>query len=276
MMAVMYQGMSGIMVRSSLGDVLAGWPEPKHEEHKCIYTYTPECATRFWKPPPGIPVSGLFPIVTPPSLLAGSNFGPILAHPPEFQRLTRFRGHGTGQWQSCSNGSAMRLPRATGPARAGAGRNGGVFLAHDLKYERRWRSRCCGPTSPRRSGPPGSCARSRSPPGCTTRTSCRSTTRTRPRSGLLCHAVHRGRDAPRSGSTRERQLPVDDALQIAREVADALSYAHSRNVVHRDIKPANILLDAGHALVADFGIARAMGAGRSRYGPGTSWARRPT
>ena len=65
---------------------------------------------------------------------------------------------------------------------------------------------------------------------------------------------------------RERQLPVNDALQIAREVADALSYAHSSNVVHRDIKPANILLDAGHALVADFGIARATGVGDSTTG----------
>ena len=66
--------------------------------------------------------------------------------------------------------------------------------------------------------------------------------------------------------SRERQLPIGDALRIAREVADALSYAHSCNVVHRDIKPANILLDAGHALVADFGIARAMGAGESSTG----------
>ncbi len=65
---------------------------------------------------------------------------------------------------------------------------------------------------------------------------------------------------------RERQLPVAQALQIAREVADALSYAHSCNVVHRDIKPANILLDAGHALVADFGIARAVGAGDTTTG----------
>jgi serine/threonine-protein kinase len=62
---------------------------------------------------------------------------------------------------------------------------------------------------------------------------------------------------------RERQLPVGDALQIAREVADALSYAHSCNVVHRDIKPANILLEGGHALVADFGVARAVGAADS-------------
>ncbi len=57
---------------------------------------------------------------------------------------------------------------------------------------------------------------------------------------------------------REKQLPVDDALRIAREVADALSYAHSCGVVHRDVKPENILLESGHAVVADFGIARAV------------------
>ena len=59
---------------------------------------------------------------------------------------------------------------------------------------------------------------------------------------------------------REKQLPLDDALQIAREVADALSYAHSRGIVHRDIKPENIMLEAGHAVVADFGIAKAISA----------------
>jgi eukaryotic-like serine/threonine-protein kinase len=58
--------------------------------------------------------------------------------------------------------------------------------------------------------------------------------------------------------TRERQLPVDDALTIAREVADALQYAHQRGIIHRDIKPENILLQGGHALVADFGIALAV------------------
>jgi Tol biopolymer transport system component len=57
---------------------------------------------------------------------------------------------------------------------------------------------------------------------------------------------------------REKQLPLDDALQISREVADALSYAHSHGVIHRDIKPENILLESGHAVVADFGIARAI------------------
>jgi eukaryotic-like serine/threonine-protein kinase len=58
--------------------------------------------------------------------------------------------------------------------------------------------------------------------------------------------------------TRERQLPIDDALRIAREVADALQYAHQRGVIHRDIKPENILLQGGHALAADFGIALAV------------------
>src|SRR5215470_7890814 len=52
---------------------------------------------------------------------------------------------------------------------------------------------------------------------------------------------------------REKQLPFDEALQIARQVADALGYAHGRGIVHRDIKPENILLSAGHARVADFG-----------------------
>ena len=57
---------------------------------------------------------------------------------------------------------------------------------------------------------------------------------------------------------RETRIPVRDALRIASEVADALDYAHARGVIHRDIKPENILLDSGHAVVADFGIAQAI------------------
>ncbi len=57
---------------------------------------------------------------------------------------------------------------------------------------------------------------------------------------------------------REPQLPIEEALRIAREVADGLDYAHRHGVVHRDVKPENILLTEGHALVADFGISRAL------------------
>ncbi len=57
---------------------------------------------------------------------------------------------------------------------------------------------------------------------------------------------------------RERQLPLEDALRITREVADALDHAHGDGIIHRDIKPENVFLSGGHALVMDFGIARAV------------------
>ncbi len=64
--------------------------------------------------------------------------------------------------------------------------------------------------------------------------------------------------------TREKQLPIPDAIRIATEVAGALDYAHRHGVIHRDIKPENILLHDGRALVADFGIALAATSGGSR------------
>ena len=59
---------------------------------------------------------------------------------------------------------------------------------------------------------------------------------------------------------REHQLPIDDAIRIARAVAGALDYAHRHHVVHRDIKPENVMLHEGEALVTDFGIAKAISA----------------
>jgi len=62
---------------------------------------------------------------------------------------------------------------------------------------------------------------------------------------------------------RERKLPLEAALHIARDVADALGFAHGQGIIHRDIKPENILLAGDHAIVADFGIARAISAAGS-------------
>jgi eukaryotic-like serine/threonine-protein kinase len=68
----------------------------------------------------------------------------------------------------------------------------------------------------------------------------------------------------RARMDRESQLPMEDALRIADEIADALHYAHGRGVVHRDIKPENILLENGRAVVADFGIAWAVNSAGDR------------
>ena len=77
--------------------------------------------------------------------------------------------------------------------------------------------------------------------------------------GLLYYVMpYVAGESLRARLARERQLPVDEAVRLSREVASALDYAHRQGVVHRDIKPENILLQDGAALVADFGIALAV------------------
>jgi eukaryotic-like serine/threonine-protein kinase len=80
----------------------------------------------------------------------------------------------------------------------------------------------------------------------------------------LCYYVmpHVEGESLRDRLLWEKQLAVDTAVDVAIEVCSALAYAHSRGVVHRDIKPENILFSAGHAIVADFGIARAISEGQ--------------
>jgi len=64
---------------------------------------------------------------------------------------------------------------------------------------------------------------------------------------------------------RDRQLPVAEAVMIARDVADALGYAHEHGIIHRDMKPENILLEGGHPVVVDFGVARAVSRGDGEH-----------
>ena len=73
-------------------------------------------------------------------------------------------------------------------------------------------------------------------------------------------------EALRARLGREKQLPVDDAISLAAEVADALAYAHAHGVVHRDIKPENILMSGGHGVIADFGVAKAIESGAAPSG----------
>ena len=95
--------------------------------------------------------------------------------------------------------------------------------------------------------------------------------------GLLYYVMpHIRGESLRERLDREKTLPVRDALRIAGQVAEALDYAHRHGVIHRDIKPENIILAGGHALVADFGIARSIGLASGQQlttirsiGPGT-------
>ena len=66
--------------------------------------------------------------------------------------------------------------------------------------------------------------------------------------------------------TAQRELPLEQVIRLATDVADALDYAHRHDVVHRDIKPENILLHEGHAIIADFGIGKAMVAAAAEVG----------
>lgn len=82
-------------------------------------------------------------------------------------------------------------------------------------------------------------------------------------------------DSLRQKLHRERQLSIDEALAIIRQIASALDYAHARTVIHRDIKPENILFHEGEAVVADFGIALALSAVGERLTDAGAWVGTP-
>ena len=132
-----------------------------------------------------------------------------------------------------------------------------VYLAHDLRHERTVAIKVLGPRL-RRSGRERFlreirlAARLRHPHILPVYDSGGGGT-----SSALYYAVCQGGLAAGTALAGGAASP-DDALRIAGQVADALDYAHGHGVIHRDIKPENILLASGHALLADFGIARAL------------------
>ncbi|MFQ5889167.1 MAG: protein kinase [Gemmatimonadota bacterium] len=75
---------------------------------------------------------------------------------------------------------------------------------------------------------------------------------------LFCVMPYVEGESLRGRLDRDTRLPIEEAVRIGREVSDALQYAHRRGVIHRDIKPGNIMLASGHAIVTDFGIAKAV------------------
>ena len=133
-----------------------------------------------------------------------------------------------------------------------------VYLAHDVAARPQGRAQGAAPRAgrhPRRRAVPGRDQDHRQPAAPAHPAAVRFGRGRRHSSSTSCR-TSRARPCA-TGSTREKQLPVDEAVRIAREVADALDYAHRHGVIHRDIKPENILLHDGRALVADFGIALA-------------------
>ena len=173
---------------------------------------------------------------------AGAEFPGRAQGPPlmDASQLARPRRPLPGRARARRRRHGHRLPRARPQARPQGRHQGAAPRARRGHRRRR-----------------GSSPRSRPPPTCSIRTSCRCTIRAQVDGTVFYVMPFVEGESLRDRLNREKQLPIADAVRIATEVAGALDYAHRQRVIHRDIKPENILLHDGHALVADFGIALA-------------------
>src|SRR2546428_3425483 len=133
-----------------------------------------------------------------------------------------------------------------------------VYLAQDLKHRRLVAIKVLKPELAAASGPER-CLRELEPAARVTHPHTLPLHDSGEAEGFLYYVMpYAEGESLRERLEREGQLPLEEPLRIAREVASALSHAHSHDVVHRDIKPENILLSGGEAVVADFGIGRAI------------------
>ena len=141
----------------------------------------------------------------------------------------------------------------------GAGGMATVYLAHDLKHDRDVAIKVLRPELAAALGAERFLARSEDhrPPRSSPHPDPASTPATLDGTLFYVMPFVRG-ESLRARLTRERQLGLDDALDITRQIASALDYAHRQGVIHRDIKPENILLHEGEAFLTDFGIALAV------------------
>ena len=140
----------------------------------------------------------------------------------------------------------------------GAGGMATVFLARDLKHDRHVAVKVLDPELARSVGP-GRFLREIKTAANLTHPHILPVHDSGEADGFLYYVMPYVRgESLRTRLTKEKQLPVEDAVQIAREIAGALAYAHEEGIVHRDVKPANIMLEAGQAVLADFGVAHAV------------------
>jgi len=160
---------------------------------------------------------------------------------------------------------AALADRYTVEGELGRGGMATVYLADEKKHGRKVAIKVCVPRSPRRWAPNDFCGNRHR--GASLSSPHRSPDRLRRSRRFLYYVQpHIPGGSLRDRLDEARQLPLKEALRIAQEIGAGLDFAHRKGFVHRDVKPENILFADGHAVLADFGVARACDSGENRGG----------